>query len=174
MSDRGLSGGVPPLCHDLHEQASLTTLNVSLSEKIKTRWQSNRDFCLLFPLDYARRSSILLLFERLSDISRIKSKAWKNGSKVTSKFYRTGWLACTVPRRFVCSLTLGLEELTTTLCARAAPGFLAEGIIGTTGRGAWLMEDPDYTFLALTRFAEGVKLFWGKVFGQVLTSADAF
>lgn len=36
------------------------------------------------------------------------------------------------------------------------------------------MEDPDYTFLAMTRFAEGVKLFWGKVFGQVLTAADAF
>jgi hypothetical protein len=40
-------------------------------------------------------------------------------------------------------------------------------MIGTTVRGGWLIEDPDYTFLAMTRFAEGVKLFWGKVFGQV-------
>jgi hypothetical protein len=30
----------------------------------------------------------------------------------------------------VTGLSLGLEEYTTVLCARAAPGFLAEGIIG--------------------------------------------
>ena len=28
-------------------------------------------------------------------------------------------------------------------------------------------QDPDYTFLAMTRFAEGKKQFWGKICAQV-------
>jgi len=30
-----------------------------------------------------------------------------------------------------------------------------------------LTVDPDYTYLAMTRFSEGFKLFWGRIFGQV-------
>lgn len=30
-----------------------------------------------------------------------------------------------------------------------------------------LIRDPDYAFLAVTRFPEAIKLFWGKIFGQV-------
>jgi hypothetical protein len=30
-----------------------------------------------------------------------------------------------------------------------------------------LIGDPDYTFLAMTRFADGLKQFWGKIFGMV-------
>jgi hypothetical protein len=41
------------------------------------------------------------------------------------------WLAG-IQRIFtiVANLTEGMEELTTVVCARAAPGFLAEGLIG--------------------------------------------
>ena len=64
-------------------------------------------------------------------------------------------------------LILGLEEYTTVLCARAAPGFLAEGLIGLFTVEDRLTGDPDYTFLAMTRFADGLKQFWGKIFGMV-------
>jgi hypothetical protein len=30
-----------------------------------------------------------------------------------------------------------------------------------------LTVDPDYTFLAMTRFSEGLKALWGKIFQQV-------
>lgn len=59
------------------------------------------------------------------------------------------------------------------MCARAAPGFLAEGLIGMFPFSTVLTEDPDYTFLAMTRFSEGLKKFWTKIFGRVgLVVAD--
>jgi hypothetical protein len=30
-----------------------------------------------------------------------------------------------------------------------------------------LTGDPDYTLLAMTRFSEELKMFWGKIFGHV-------
>jgi hypothetical protein len=54
------------------------------------------------------------------------------------------------------------------LCARAAPTFLAEGLIGMRGSEEGVLTvDPDYTFLAMTRFSEGLKVLWGKIFQQV-------
>lgn len=31
---------------------------------------------------------------------------------------------------------------------------------------ALLIADPDYTFLAMTRFSDGLKQFWSQIFGQ--------
>ena len=71
--------------------------------------------------------------------------------------YSSLWSSC---------LFEGLEESTTILCARAAPGFLADALIGLSASENILIVDPDYTFLAMTRFSEGLKQFWSQIFGQ--------
>lgn len=89
----------PLLCH--HHNANLIFgLAFSNIPQRKTtsagKWQSSKDCCLWFQLACAKLLSIRRHSAHPFDISKTKSKRWRNGWKAMSKYSRSGLRVCNV------------------------------------------------------------------------------